>query len=275
MAGMKPKVSIIIVTHNSQSVLPLCLEALGRQTVTPGQVIVVDSGSNDTSYLEKAAQNIHCTFLTFSNIGFAAANNRGLELVDDTCDYILIINPDTLLLPTTIEKSLEVMTTATDAAVLTGVLEGYDPVCLAATGKIDSTGIFRTWYGRWHDRGQGKKNSTVYPKRQYVPAACGAFMFFRYTAIKNELPELFDESFFMYKEDIELCLRIAKNGWKIYYSPEIKAYHCRGWNTDRRSMSRSRRIMSARNEIWLYHRHPSAYIIWAWLKYALVKYLNV
>ncbi len=272
---MKSKVSIIIVTHNSQSVLPLCLGALDRQTVSPWQVIVVDSGSDDISYLEKALQNNHCTVRQFSNIGFAAANNRGLQLVDNRCEYVLIINPDTFLLPTTIEKSLEIMSRAADVAVLTGVLEGYDPVRLSGTGKIDSTGIFRTWYGRWHDRGQGEKIGTSYQKPEYIPAVCGAFMFCRYQAVNDELPALFDESFFMYKEDIELCIRFAKKGWKMYYSPEIKVFHCRGWDIKRGSVPRNQKIMSARNEIRMYRRHPSVYMIWAWLKYVLVRYLNV
>ncbi len=270
----KPQVSIIIVTHNSQSVLPLCLEAIDRQSVSPRQIIIVDSGSDDSVYLAGISERNDITLTTLSNIGFAAANNRGLEQVDSESAYVLFINPDTFPAPSAIEKSILIMETRPDVAILTGLLEGYDPGRLRTTGKVDSAGIFRAWYGRWFDRGHGEDIGSGYQRSGYVPAICGAFMFCRFSALKSELPVLFDESFFMYKEDIELCLRLSGKGWKMFYTPEIRAYHCRGWNLDRRLVPRNVRIMSARNEIRLYQKHPSAYMVWAWLKYVLVRYFD-
>ncbi len=108
-----------------------------------------------------------------------------------------------------------------------------------------------------------------------IPAICGAFMFCRLSAVRSELPALFDESFFMYKEDIELCLRLSAKGWKMHYSPQVRAFHCRGWKDNRRKISRNLKLMSAENEIKMYQKHPSFYMIWARLKYILVRYLNV
>ena len=275
MAEGKAQVSIIIVTHNSQSFLPHCLEAIERQSVAPRQIIIVDSGSDDRSYLNEPSGRKNVTLLSLSNIGFAAANNRGLERLDAECAYVLFINPDTFLLPSVIEKSVQILETRPDAAILTGLLEGYDHGRRRSTGKVDSTGIFRTWYGRWHDRGQGEDIGRIHQRSEAVPAVCGAFMFCRFSALASELPALFDESFFLYKEDIELCLRLSGKGWKMLYTPEIKAYHCRGWNLERRLVPRSARIVSARNEIRLYQKHPSVYMIWAWLKYVLVRFADV
>ena len=272
---MNPFVSIIIVTHNSQTFIPRCLEAIDCQTVLPCQIIVIDSGSDDTAYLNEISKRKDSIVRSFSNIGFAAANNRGLEHLHSRCDYLLFINPDTFLSESAIEKSLEIIEPLPDVAILTGLLEGYDSAHSCKTGKIDSSGIFRSWYGRWYDRGQGDPIEHKTHHSENIPAICGAFMFCRLGAVKSEFPALFDESFFMYKEDIELCVRLSAKGWKLHYSPQIKAFHCRGWKDNRRQISRNLKLMSAENEIKMYKRHPSIYMIWAQMKYFLVRYLNV
>lgn len=268
-------VSIIIVTHNSQTVLSRCLEAIDCQSVQPSQVIVIDSGSDDTAYLDELSKRKDSIVRRYSNIGFAAANNRGLEHLDPRCEYLLLINPDTFLSESAIEESLKAIKPLPEVAILTGLLEGYDSTQACRTGKIDSSGIFRSWYGRWYDRGHGDAVGQQFQVGENIPAICGAFMFCRLSAVKSELPALFDESFFMYKEDIELCLRLSAKGWKLHYSPQVKAFHCRGWQQNRRKISRNMKLMSAENEIKMYQKHPSFYMIWARLKYILVRYLNV
>lgn len=272
---MNPFVSIIIVSHNSQAVLSRCIEAIDCQSVRPDQLVVVDSGSDDISYLESLTNRDDCTLLTFENIGYGAGNNRGLQLLDSNCDYVLIINPDTFLSKTAIEESLQVLMNMPEVALLTGLLEGYDLHGAGPTGKIDSSGIFRTWYGRWYDRGMGIRVADTHYKSGNIPAVCGAFMFCRLSAVSSELPELFDESFFMYKEDIELSIRLSSKGRKFYFSPNVRAYHCRGWVHNRRSISRTSKLLSAENELRIYRKHPSIYKIWAGFKYFLVRYLNV
>ena len=75
----------------------------------------------------------------------------------------------------------------------------------------------------------------------------------------------------MYKEDIELSLRLRATGWRILYDPRVELYHCRGWNRQRQTMPLARRVMASGNEVLLYRRHPSPYILWALLKYLLVR----
>jgi len=272
---MDPFVSIIIVTHNSQTELNRCIEALDCQSAKPGQLVVVDSGSDDISYLQFLADRDDCSLLTFENIGYGAGNNRGLQVVDSRCDYVLIINPDTFLSKTAIEDALRVLRSMPEVALLTGLLEGYDLQGSGPTGKIDSSGVFRTWYGRWYDRGMGTRVTDGNYRPGYIPAVCGAFMFCRLSVVSSEMPEFFDESFFMYKEDIELCIRLSGKGWKFYFSPDVRAYHCRGWGHSRRSISRTSKLLSAENEVRIYRKHPSIYAAWAGLKYFLVRYLNI
>jgi GT2 family glycosyltransferase len=84
-----------------------------------------------------------------------------------------------------------------------------------------------------------------------------------------------DPKFFMYKEDIDLSLRLRKQGWKLLFSPQLKAYHCRGWKKERSQVPRSLRIQSAKNEIRLHYRLKSPYILYSLLKYVSVKIFNL
>jgi GT2 family glycosyltransferase len=86
---------------------------------------------------------------------------------------------------------------------------------------------------------------------------------------------VFDPDFFLYKEDIELSLRMRKAGWQLLYDPRLLAYHGRGWNKKRGEMAVKLRCMAAANEILLYKKHPSPYMLWAWMKYLLVRFIHL
>lgn len=85
---------------------------------------------------------------------------------------------------------------------------------------------------------------------------------------------IFDPSFYMYKEDIDLSLRLRRKGWSLMYVPSLVAYHCRGWKKERKDVPKAYRLLSARNEMRLYARSGSPYVIYSALKYAAVKLLN-
>ena len=272
---MTLEISVVIVTHNSHQVLGMCLKCLDKQTTLPSQVMIIDSGSDDTNYLSEFSKRDNYTIRFTDNIGYAAANNFGLSFVGSSVDFVLFINPDTFLDSTFLETASQILEQRPETAVLTGVLRGYDLKHKRKTGLLDSTGIFRKWYGRWYDRGQGEVEGQTYLAEEYVPAICGALMFFRAEAIAPERPELFDQTFFMYKEDIDLSMRLRKRGWKLLYTPEVGAFHCRGWQKKRCKIDKKTRLLAARNEIRLYIKHPSLYLIWAATKYLLVRVGNL
>lgn len=224
---MKQTVSVVVVTHNSEIYIKKCIAALESQTRIPDQIVVVDSGSSDSSYLNFLHEKPHCLIKQVANIGYGAANNIGLAIVGKESEFVLIINPDTILEKNFIDQALELAAAHRDCAIITGIMSGYDIKKEQPTEKIDSTGIFRKWYGRWWDRGQGEDEGSYFvPAAGTVPAVCGALMFCRMSLIAAELPKLFVEHYFMYKEDIELSLRIRKGGGKLFYSPMLKAFHC-------------------------------------------------
>jgi GT2 family glycosyltransferase len=272
---MTTPLSVIIVTHDSATVLPACLDALDRQTRRPDRVVVVDSGSADRGYLAALREKAGVTLLETDNIGFSRANNLGMTVVPPQSGTVVFMNPDTYPQPDAFVRAVADLDERTDVAVVGGKLFGYDPVSRQPTGRLDSTGIFRHWYGRWVDRGQGREDRGQYDAPSFVPAVCGALLCCRLQALQSLGQKIFDEDFFLYKEDIELCLRLRKHGWKLWYDPAITAYHCRGWQTERQQVPASLRRMAAANEVRLYRKHPSPYILWAMLKYLLVRYLHI
>lgn len=271
---MSVAIHIIIVTHNSQRELPYCLQAIEGQEITAQTVVIVDSGSDDTTYLD-GIENRCTRLIKTANIGFARANNLGVKATRaDEEDIIVFLNPDAFLKPDVLGKVQQTFLELDETGCLTGKLLGYDLDKGRPTGKLDSTGVFRKWYGRWYDRGHGEIDSGKYDRVQQVPAVCGAFMCCMVKALREFGYTVFDEDFFMYKEDIELSLRVRKHGYTLWYLPQIEVYHCRGWAADRKKMSYNSRELSARNEWQMYKKHPSPYIVWALAKLCAVRFLR-
>lgn len=266
--------SVIIKTHNSQKYLPLCLQSLWEQSHPPDQVIIVDSASQDPSYLQPFRNRCDIHILQ-EDIGFCRGNNLGYRSVRSDLPYVLILNPDAFLTPRVLEELSALMDRPENNRVgaVTGTLLGYDIEKKKPTGLVDSTGVFRTWYGRWYDRGQRVENRSL----ENIPAICGAFMFCRKQALDHVLIQggIFDSQFFMYKEDIDLSLRLRKQGWELLLNPNVEIYHCRGWNPNRRMVPRKYRLLSARNDMRIDQKNSSPYFFVSLMKYLAVKLLDV
>jgi GT2 family glycosyltransferase len=275
--------AVIIVTHNSELTLDKVIEALKKQTRLPSRVILVDSGSSNCDYLKKH-QASHCHFLIdvlfYENIGFCQANNAGMAHISDDMAYVLFLNPDAFLTPTFLEQALNFMEHPQykECAILSGTLLGYDILKDQPTGQYDSTGIFQKWYGRWYDRYQGDHcEAHNLHHIEAVPALCGALMFCRKKALESVFitkNEVFDRTFFMYKEDIDLSLRLRKAGWKLFFIPQLIAYHGRGWNKERLKVPKIWRLLSSKNEMKMHARFRSPFIIYSMAKYLSVRLFN-
>lgn len=282
MIDGKPVCSVIIVTHNSEVFMEKLFDAIKVQTRAIDQIILVDSGSRDRNYLKPYAllPNVKVVFDEM-DIGFCKGNNIGMRHLREDVDYVLFLNPDAFLFPDFILNAIQFMEAPINQNVgmLTPTLLGYDIKKDRATGKYDSTGIFRKWYGRWYDRGQGEDTHTLsLTKQEEVPAICGALMFCRKKALDSVLirgEEVFDNSFYMYKEDIDLSLRLKAKGWKLYLLPLLKAHHCRGWNPDRKQMPRKFRLCSARNELRIHARSRSPCVLYSFIKFSMVKVFDI
>ena len=271
------RIAVLIVTHNSERCLARCLARLSDQQEEV-QCILVDAGSSSTTYLDGLDTRPGTHLLRTANIGFAAANNLGYRAILEETECVVFLNPDAFLAPGTLDRARAILAAHPRVACLTGLLLGWDLQADRPSGRIDSTGIFRRWYGRWYDRGQGEVFSGQYNRAETVPAACGAFLFCRRSALDGTALDggaVFAPEFFLYKEDIELSLRLRRAGWSILYHPGLTVYHCRGWQRDRSRMPYALRLAAAANEVRLYRRHPSPYILWALAKYLLVRWARL
>lgn len=278
------KCCILIVTHNAQKFMARCFTGIDAQIVQPQSIVIVDSGSADSSYLDayqsRGGVRIH---RAGENIGYCKASNLGYELIPAGSEYVLLINPDTFLKADTIQEGIAFLERRGNQAIaaVTGPMFGYSMETDSPTGRFDSSGIFRKWYGRWYDRDQGVLCHDIHrTKVELLPAICSALMLCRKTSLDQVLlrgRELFDESLIAQKDDIELCLRLRKHGWKLAYGPLMQAYHCRGWSQarPRHTVSRANRLLASRNDCLLDLRYRSPYIAMSSCKYLLVRLLNI
>lgn len=235
-------VSVVIVNYN---VCDLLLNAVASVYVAlegiDGEIIVVDNASTDGAI--ETLNRIYPDVITIPlerNLGFGAANNIGIERAAG--EFVLILNPDTVVQEDTIRTMLEFMR-ATPDAVFAGckiILPngGYDPV--SKRGFPSPWSSFCKVFGLSKlfpkSRLFGGYNLTYIEPDEtaQVDALSGCFMFCR----AGTLAELrgFDTDYFMYGEDLDLCYRATKNGGKIYYYPATSILHLRGQSTRRSSI---------------------------------------
>lgn len=208
-----PSVSIIIVTHNSEAYIRQCLESVFRLTYTNFQVYLVDTDSSDktASILDRFA-HAHVTKLG-KNVGFAAANNLIWE--KQKAEFVLLLNPDTIVEKTFLEPLVEAM--AQDAAV-----GAAQPVVylLGEKKTINLTGKTTQFLGfDWID---GYKTTQI-PKPHELISFSGSGVLLRSSMLTKI--GLFDPLYFMYYEDSDLAWRMRLSGWKIMFVPTSKMYH--------------------------------------------------
>ncbi len=110
-----------------------------------------------------------------------------------------------------------------------------DGMAAAAPGVLDSAGLAMGALFHARDRGSGKRDEGQYEKRELVWGVCGAAALFA-GAFLDEMSArggVFDETFFAYKEDVDLCWRAGLAAWAFVYEPDATALHARGWRKGR------------------------------------------
>lgn len=236
---MSKTISIIIVNYNVKDLLKECIDSIYRSVYNGKiEIIVVDNNSKDNSI--KFLSNIFKDVIFIQNqenLGFSKANNIGFEKASG--DYLLILNPDTIIQPDTLQK-------------MSDLLDENPKIGMAGCKVLNSDGSFqlacrRSFPTPWNSFCKLFGLQKIFPRsklfaaynltykdidKQYeVDALIGAFMFTRKEVI--EKVQGFDEDFFMYGEDLDLCFKIKKHGWKIVYSPITKITHSKGESTKR------------------------------------------
>lgn len=271
------KCKIIIVTHNNEKHLPWLIEGL-ESSKSNIEISIVDSGSTNTLYLDEVITKHEIKFYKKTNIGFVKGNNLALEDISET-DWVLFLNPDARIEGSDLDEILKFAEDNRDKkyGVIGAPLLRFDIDTKTATGEFDSLGIHCNSYGKWLDvRNEGPGYLKNRDKKAIpVDAICGAFML-----ISKELLQKckdkngvigFESSYHMYKEDIELSLRIKKAGYTNVLYSGINVFHCRGWNKKRKAVPHWAKLNSAKNDIDIALRYKNRAIPYSLLKYVWVK----
>lgn len=198
------EVTVIVVTFNSAH----CLPALKASLHGFPQVVVVDNGSDDASAELSKSFLPHARVLALpNNLGFGAANNRALAQV--VTPFALLLNPDCEITAEAVKILVETARQFPEAAVVA-------PQLLKANGTSDVN--YRWPRLIWKSEGPG-----VHDGPACVGFVCGAAMLLRVRAF--EPIGFFDEQFFLYYEDDDICLRLFKVGLPMIIDPHSTAIH--------------------------------------------------
>jgi GT2 family glycosyltransferase len=200
MSISRQNLTVIIVTLKSEHIIDQCIQSIDDDI----SIIVVENSSNKNfkDYLEKKYRNVSC-ILSSNNIGMGAGNNIGIE--NAKSDFVLILNPDVILFKNTIDKLIKESNNLREFAIMSPISDNvnFPNYSIKEVKNIDYEKIFE------------------------VDSIDGFCMLINKNKIKSisKDAKTFDENFFMYLENDDLCKRVKKNNEKIFIVPTCKVKH--------------------------------------------------
>lgn len=249
------KCSVVILNWNGEQMLKRYLPSVVRHSALPDcEVVVADNGSTDGSLRLLRREFPSVRLITFrQNYGFAEGYNRALEQVDST--YTVLLNSDVEVTDGWLTPLIAYMDEHNDvAAVQPKILSDRDRTRFehagAAGGYLNRLG-YPYCRGRilsWTAKDEGQYNSIV-----NVDWCSGACMCVRTKAYKEEGG--LDASFFAHMEEIDLCWRLRRKGWKLACLPISKVYHLGGGSLDYSNPRKT--YLNFRNNIWMLRKNLS------------------
>ncbi|MBR1626090.1 MAG: glycosyltransferase [Bacteroidales bacterium] len=237
------KLSVVIVNYNVEHFLEHCLLSVRKALKNiESEVFVVDNNSVDGSVSMLKSKFPEVKLIeNKENVGFAKANNQAIRI--SSGEYVLLLNPDTVVEEDTFVKCLNFMDSHQDAGglgvkmidgqgkILKESKRGFPTPWVCFCKMTGLTKIFphsRKYCGYY-------MGHLPYDKTNEVDILAGAFMLMRKTALDKV--GLLDETFFMYGEDIDLSYRITEGGYKNYYFADTSIIHYKGESTKKGSLN--------------------------------------
>ena len=228
------------------------------------EILVVDNASSDDSLskLQNYFKDKVKFIASVENNGFAAGNNQALAIAKGR--YILLLNSDTIVWENTLEDIYSYMENHTDvgACGCRVLLENgeLDKACKRSFPNVKNS-FFRLFHIPTNSKDDNYNLDNLPDDEIYeIDCLTGAFMFIKSEAL-NEVGFL-DETFFMYGEDIDLCYRIKKSGWKIVYYGDSKITHLKGASSKKQ---KSKLIYEFYRAMYIYykkhHAEKSSFIV--------------
>ena len=266
-----PRLAIVIVSFNTRDLLRDCLRSIEPHTsALELDTWVVDNHSRDGSAAMVRAEFPHVHVIASQrNGGYAYANNLALRTVlssdddDSTLDYILLLNPDTVV-PAGALDALVAFMQANPAVGACG------PKLIMADGKLDlacrrsfptpsafiyhAIGLSKLFP---RSRRFGSYNMTYLPDdvQTEVDSVVGACMLVRASVVREV--GLLDETYFMYGEDLDWAFRIKQYGWKIMYVPSVIVHHYKRASSNQRPIQSIRAFYDAMRVFHRKHYAPT------------------
>ncbi len=237
------KLSVIIVNYNVKHFLEHCLYSVRKAIKNLSvEIWVVDNASVDDS-IEMLKEKFPEVKLieNAKNVGFSAANNQAIKRA--TGEYILLLNPDTVVEEETFTRIIDFMDRHPEAGALgVKMIDGSGHFLAESkralpTPEVAFYKVFALSALFPKSKRFGKYHLTYLPIDEIneVEVLSGAFMLLRKVALDKA--GLLDEAFFMYGEDIDISYRITQAGYKNYYFPETRIIHYKGESTKKSSVN--------------------------------------
>ena len=243
--------SIIIVNYNVKEFLQNLLHSIDKAAQNIWhEIIIVDNASDDGSieFLQQKFPNVKL-IVNKENLGFGKANNIGMKTAKGK--YLLLLNPDTLLSENLLQEMITFLDKTPEAGMAGCKILNPDGTLQLACR--------RSFPGPWTSFCKVTGLSTIFPKSKIfarynltyldenqtyeVDAISGSFMMMRKEVY--EKTGGFDEDFFMYGEDLDLCYRIQKEGYKVFYVHSAQIIHYKGESTKRSSIDDTKLFYNA------------------------------
>jgi len=246
-----PLATIIVVTHNSARWLDRMSAAVSAQTETRWRLVIIDNGSapDQRPHLRDLPAGASL-IQSETNQGFAAANN--LAAADADTPYLVFLNPDAFPEPNWLAALIAVAEKYPQAAAIGSTQRRADhPGIYDGTGDVlHASGIaYRSSYG---------KSRQAPPPLGESFSACAAAMLVRREAF--ETVGGFDDRYFCYFEDVDLCFRLRLAGWRILQSPDAIVAHVGGGVAGARSSFGD--FHGARNRLWTFVKCMPPLLFW-------------
>lgn len=251
--------SICIVNWNARNFLIDCLQSIYKSRPSlKFEIILVDNASSDNSIpLVKKKYPTIMTISSETNDGFAAGNNVAIK--HSSGKFVLLLNPDTLVSPGSLDLIVKFMDSNRQIGVCGGKLFHPETGCIEASARSFPTLIPLIWHLFYLDRlfpfspffNKYTMNHLSSSKVREVDWVTGACLLVRREVI-DQVDGL-DENFFMYCEDLEWCYRIKRAGWKVFYYPSVEIAHYRGQSSKLRKNHRSDSL-----SVWGAQRYTSS-----------------
>lgn len=240
--------SILILNWNTGDLLKQCLETVFSLTAEAAfEVIVVDNGSTDSSLAMVAEHFPQARVIANAeNVGYARGNHLGVAASPGK--YVLILNTDAFLQPGALAELVKVAEANPQAGLVGAQLQNGDGSFQASHTPFPTlwreflilSGLGRLLVGR-HFPSAGPDTEKGSRLVDYVEGACLLIRVEAYRAVGG-----LDEKFFMYAEEVDLCFRLRRAGWQVWYAPDARVIHLGGGSSHSRQPEREADLYRSR-----------------------------